>query len=274
MQLIADSGSTKTTWLFQDHAHVEELQTIGINPVRDAEESIRQTILPLARQGVTEVFFYGAGCIAPYSAVVCQILEEAFAGARVCVESDLLGAARALCGHSEGIACILGTGSNSCLYDGRRIVKNVSPLGWILGDEGSGAVLGRCLVGDMLKEQFPLELQQRFEERFHLTRASVIEAVYRQPLPNRFLASLVPFLAENRQHPAIHDFLLRQFSAFLTRNVQSYGRKDLPVNYVGGVAYQFESELREASRLQGYSVGRIERAPIGLMAQYHAQEAS
>ena len=270
MQLIADSGSTKTTWLFRDGRNPDvTLHTTGINPVRDKSETIESVLMPLARAGVTDVFFYGAGCIPPYSGMVERVLQAVFPSARIFVESDLLGAARALCGHSEGIACILGTGSNSCLYDGERIIQNVSPLGWILGDEGSGAVLGRTLVGDLLKGQLPHWLLEAFETRFGLTRASIIEAVYRQPQPNRFLASLVPFLAEQRREASIHDFLIRQFRLFLVRNVAAYERRDLSVNFVGGVAYQFEDELREASSLEGFDIGVVNRSPMDGMARFH-----
>ena len=290
MKLIVDSGSTKTTWcILLPSSETLEVQTMGINPVRDDEHTL-QTVIQEARAAIeakvnggqtssskpetsfSQVHFYGAGCIPPYSATVCHALEEAFLGAQVSVESDLLGAARALCGHSEGIACILGTGSNSCLYDGQRIVQNVSPLGWILGDEGSGAVLGRMLVGDLLKGQLPAALREAFEARFLLTPASIIESVYRQPLPNRFLASLVPFLAEHRSEAPVRDFLVREFRRFLSRNVASYARHDLLVNFVGGVAYQFEDELRTAVLLENFMMGRVERAPIGSMVHFHASE--
>lgn len=287
MKLIADSGSTKTTWCAVLPNSISfSIQTMGINPVRDDEMTIHAVVdnafAAIKSECLTgrassftsgfsvkEVHFYGAGCIAPYSDTVCHVLTSAFPDASVHVESDLLGAARALCGSHEGIACILGTGSNSCLYDGERIIQNVSPLGWILGDEGSGAVLGRTLVGDLYKGQLPRTLLAAFEARFSLTRTSVIDAVYRQPQPNRFLASLVPFLAEHRDDVAIHDLLVSQFRRFLLRNVAYYQRKDLSVNYVGGIAYQFENELREASRLEGFDVGVVERSPMEGMVRFH-----
>ena len=287
MTLIADSGSTKTTWcVVLPNSISFSIQTTGINPVRDDEMTIHAVVESAlaaiknecmmgrassftSEFSVREVYFYGAGCIPPYSDTVHRVLTSLFPDACVCVESDLLGAARALCGSHEGIACILGTGSNSCLYDGECIVQNVSPLGWILGDEGSGAVLGRTLVGDLYKGQFPRSLLDAFEARFSLNRTSVIDAVYRQPQPNRFLASLVPFLAEHREDAVIHDFLLRQFRLFLLRNVACYQRKDLSVNYVGGIAYQFENELREASHLEGFDVGVVERSPMEGMVRFH-----
>jgi N-acetylglucosamine kinase-like BadF-type ATPase len=273
MKLIVDSGSTKTQWQSQmAENNSRSVQTVGINPVRDDEESIRSVVTAVAQEltaDVDEIFFYGAGCVAPYSDVVRRCLQDAFPDAVVHVESDLLGAARALCGHAEGIACILGTGSNSCLYDGKNIVRNVSPLGWILGDEGSGAVLGRTLVGDLLKGQLGEDLKEAFFERFQLTQTDIIDRVYRQPLANRFLASLVPFLVEHREDAGIHALLVSAFRSFFRRNVAAYNRSDLPVSFVGGIAGQFECELREAAESEGFNVGEIEKQPIVGMVAYH-----
>ena len=287
MKLIVDSGSTKTTWRVAiPQAPSFEIHTIGINPVRDDESTIRDVVhgacasiraeLTTGRasslcadSGFTAVFFYGAGCLPAFTGPLEDVLKACFPTARLSIESDLLGAARALCGHGEGIACILGTGSNSCLFDGEHIVENVSPLGWILGDEGSGAVLGRTLVGDLLKGVLPEELRADFLSRFDLTPADIIERVYRQPQPNRFLASLVPFLAEHRAESPVRAFLIRQFRRFFRRNVSAYRRTDLPVNFVGGIAYQFEDELREAASAENFEVGKILKDPVSSLEEYH-----
>lgn len=287
MKLIADSGSTKTSWcVVIDDSMTFTINTAGINPVRDDEEAmcavIREARSAIDSEctmgraasltgecGVTHIYFYGAGCLPAFTAPLLRQLEDAFPSAAIAVESDLLGAARALCGREEGVACILGTGANSCLYDGTRIVANVSPLGWILGDEGSGAVLGRMLVSDVLKGQLQKPLCEAFMQRFDLTQTAIIEAVYRQPQANRFLASLVPFLVEHRDHPDVHQFLVREFGRFFSRNVKAYGRADLPVNFVGGIAYQFEDELRAASLEQGFTVGLILRNPIQRLCAFH-----
>ena len=278
MKIIVDSGSTKATWwLAAASDSAIRITTEGINPVRDDEARIRHIIVA-ASQGMprqvltdtTAIHFYGAGCIAPYSDIVAQVLREVFGTqAAITVDSDLLGAARALCGHQSGIACILGTGANSCLYDGERIVANTPALGWILGDEGSGAVLGRTLVADVLKGQLPKPLCEAFLQRFELTAAKVIDAVYRQPIPNRFLASLVPFLAEYRSEPAIHALLTHSFSSFFRRNVAAYNQRELSVGFVGGIAHQFEDELRQVAEAEGYKIGLILRDPIEAMAQFH-----
>ena len=211
--LIADSGSTKTDWILTTAENsILEVETMGINPVRDSRDAIFDNIknqlfpqLPPKHQ-ICQIHFYGAGCIDPYKKNVEEILADVFGSTtKITVESDLLGAARALCGNQAGIACILGTGSNSCLYDGKKIVSNTSPLGYILGDEGSGAFLGKTLVGNILKKIFSQKIQDRFFEKYNLTPSIIINKVYRESMPNRFLASLVPFLAEHREEPEIHD---------------------------------------------------------------------
>ena len=269
--LIADSGGTKTSWMFVDGEGRRSLtETQGINPVRDHEAEIAERLESL-KLPVTEtncelkIFFYGAGCLPPYSQQMTSLLARRFPTAQITVASDLLGAAQALCGSQEGIACILGTGSNSCLYDGQSIVRNVSPLGYILGDEGSGAVLGRNLIGDLLKGQMSDTLCQSFADETGLTPSDIIEKVYRQPQPNRFLASLVPFLDRHRTESEVHEFLLRNFRLFFRRNVALYHRPDLPVSFVGGIAHSFRPELAEAARSESFQMGKTLLRPIEAM---------
>lgn len=268
--LIADSGGTKTSWILVEVDGQREFETQGINPMRDSEDDIARTLRSLPPFNATSLFihFYGAGCMPPYSDTMHRVLQNIFPFARITVDSDMLGAAHALCGDREGIACILGTGSNSCLYDGKKIVSNVSPLGWILGDEGSGAVLGRKLVGNVLKGIFSAELCQAFAEETGFARIDIIDRVYRQPQPNRFLASLVPFLGRHRDSAEVHDFLVDNFRSFFSRNVANYGRRDLPVSFVGGIASNYTSELEEAARLEGFRLGRVLKRPIHGMADY------
>lgn len=271
--LIADSGSSKTSWVYVGCRGDRLLfEGTGINPVRDNEIVIKNSLPAQILSGHCHpdtIYFYGAGCIPPYSHTLTRILQACFPHATdIHVESDLLGAAHALLGHSEGIACILGTGSNSCLYDGERIVESVSPLGYILGDEGSGAVLGRQLLGDLLKGQMSEYLRQLFFDETELTPALVIQKVYREPAANRFLASLVPFLHTHRAEPEIHDFLVREFCRFFRRNVVHYHRPDLPVSFVGGVAHGFRSELSEAAEREGFTIGNIQQRPIEGIVQH------
>ena len=190
------------------------------------------------------------------------------------IYSDLLGAARALCGHEEGIACVLGTGSNSCLYDGKEIIANVPPLGYILGDEGSSAVLGRRLVGDCLKNQLPESVRNEFLSEYGLTQELILERVYRQPLANRFLASLTPFLSKHRDVPEVHSLLVESFVDFFVRNVKQYRRPWLPIHFVGSIANVFSAELKEAAESLGMEIGLILKSPMEGLIRYHASENS
>lgn len=283
MKLIADSGSTKTTWCLISDKRPNENERyvtgVGINPVRDDEAAINSALDGvdlLSSSEINEVHFYGAGCIPTTITIMERVLSKRFPDASIEVASDLLGAARALCGKEEGIACILGTGSNSGLYDGCQLVANVSPMGWILGDEGSGAVLGRTLVSELYKGSLQ-HLRQEFEEEYLPTlitiettpQAAIIQAVYRSPMPNRFLASLVPFLAQKRKDHGIEELIEDAFRKFFRRNVSAYGRPDLPVNFVGGVAGAFETELRAATVSEGFDFGHIMTVPIKGIVRYH-----
>lgn len=300
MILVADSGSTKTEWITDCGL---DIQTQGINPVRDSLEQIQKVIrtelmpclvpsnlsnhsnhsyhsnpsnhsspslpsLPSSPFLPIEVHFYGAGCIQPFMASVEQALHEALPEAHVSVGSDLLGAARALCGNDLGIACILGTGSNSCLCNDGEIVENTHPLGYILGDEGSGAVLGRTLVGEMLKGSLS-HLWPKFKSEMNLTEPDIINKVYREPMPNRFLASLVPFIARHSEDASIRQMLKMAFMAFVERNIIPYNHPELPINFVGGIAAQFEKEIGETVMEMGLKMGKILKRPAIGMLKYH-----
>lgn len=285
MTIIADSGSTKTEWIVGEHADLSVI-TKGINPVRDTKEeildiistelmpkllstpAIRQSDITIHQSDITEIHFYGAGCVPPFSQSVKEVLGDLFPQAKVHVHSDLLGAARALCGREEGIACILGTGSNSCLCKEGEIVSNISPLGYILGDEGSGAVLGRTLLSEMLKGKLQ-SLWNDFTLEYGLTISDIINKVYRQPQANRFLASLVPFIKKHTDKPSVKDMVVNEFTHFLERNVIPYGRPDLPVNFVGGVANNFTDEIKAACTLCGLNLGKIIARPAEEMRKYH-----
>ena len=279
MLLIADSGSTKTDWLYiAPDGTRTELHTDGINPARDTREYIynviyHQLLTQLSQTLELEaVYFYGAGCIRPFSQTVQSVISELLPKCSVEVESDLLGAARALCAHEPGIACILGTGSNSCLYDGKNIVMQTPPLGYILGDEGSGAMLGKTLLNGLFKGLLPESLMQDFTDTFNMTLSDIIQRVYRGPAANTFLASLVPFIAKHRALPAIHAMLVDALRLFIVRNIAIYRHKELPIHCVGGVAHQFAEELREAVASEGMIIGHILRRPIEAIVQYHLKE--
>ena len=279
MILIADSGSTKTDWCVVEKGElVQQIFTKGTNPFFQSEEEISNEIatalLPELKTNEFEaVYFYGAGCGFPDKiAVVHRALTKHLnVAGDVEVATDMLAAARGLCGREAGIACIMGTGSNSCYYDGESIVANVSPLGFILGDEGSGACLGKLMVGDLLKNQMTPELKEKFLAQFNLTPADIIDRVYRKPFPNRFLASLSPFLAQNISEPCVHDLVLNSFKAFFKRNIMQYENyQNLKVNLIGSVAYYYKEVLAEAAEAMGIQLGTIIQSPMEGLIKYHA----
>lgn len=279
MILIADCGSTKIDWcVVNDGKVVEQIFTSGINALLMTEEQIRETLAAELAEKVKDyaiesVYYYGAGCLFDD---ICANVRRAIAhnvptAKTIEVHSDLLAAARALCGQNEGIACILGTGSNSCYYNGKEIVDNVSPLGYILGDEGSGAVLGKLLVGDVLKNQLPKELCEKFLTEYDLDRQKIIEGVYKKPAANRFLASLSPFLIKNIEEPAIHRLVLNAFKSFFVRNIENYSNyKSMPVSFVGSVAFYYKDVLAEAAKALDITIGTIIKSPMEGLVKYHS----
>ncbi len=273
MILTADSGSTKTDWcLTTNDVTAGTIRTQGINPYHMTAEKIKDILhsqlLPVLdeKHSVREIHairFYGAGCTPAMCPEMKEILMETFPDTEdIEVGSDLLGAAKALCGDAEGIACILGTGSNSCLYDGRAIVMNVPPMGYILGDEGSGAVLGKTFIGELYKgchEEFiPV-----FEKETGLSQDEIIQWVYREPVPNRFLASLSTFIHRHlKDNDWIEETVTECFRLFFRRNVSHYGRPDLPVNFVGSIAFHYREQLEKAARLENFTIGKVMEAPL------------
>ena len=273
MKLIADSGSTKTDWCALDNdANVKgRFATQGINPFHMSEDTIlgilRNELLPQldsVRSSIEEIEFYGAGCTVAKISVMKALLSEVFPSAKsVVVGSDMLGAAKALLGSKEGIACILGTGANSCLYDGEKIVSNVSPMGYILGDEGSGAVLGKTFINELYKGGYQ-DFIKVFEKETNLTQADIIQKVYREALPNRFLASLSKFIgAHIAEEQWIEDMVVNCFRDFFRKNVRHYNRKDLSVSFVGSVAYYYQIQLKKAAEKEGFVIGKVLRSPLG-----------
>ncbi len=275
MKAIADSGSTKCEWIFGDGDRILRLRTAGINAVQQSPDAIRAVLAELPPlDGVEELRFYGAGCGDSFpeaSAVLRRELAARFGpGTAIGLGSDLLGAARALFGRGEGIACILGTGSNSCHCRGGEIVANVPPLGYVLGDEGSGAVLGRNLVNGIFKGMLPL--REEFLHTFALTYAGLIRRVYREPAANRFLASFAPFIRAHLDCAPVRKMVVRSFGEFAARNLSGYPA-GLPVAFVGGVAAHFEEPLREAMAAAGREVVRIVCSPAEELWKYHGGES-
>ncbi len=296
MILIADSGGSKTDWalvsLPTDNSKcVLKVRTQGLNPFHQSkdvilkalEEELMPALYKAAEQSgtfskeydiaekVKQIAFYGAGCTKALSPIVGESLAVAFPSASIKVESDLLGAAHAVCGHEEGIACILGTGANSCLYDGEQIVANIPPLGYILGDEGSGAVLGKMLLNGIFKGDLPAEIRDLYLEWSGLTYPEIIDKVYRQPLANRFLASSSKFIKENLQYAELEGLVRYNFDTFFKKNILKYTVSSIRViSAVGGIASAFEEQLRASADSFGYQVGKVLSSPIDGLIEYYS----
>ena len=273
--LIADSGATKTDWcLTRNGEIIQRFSSKGISPVFQTQEEIAEEIklhvYPVFKKSnVAEVYFYGTGCIPEKIQSVKNAISQSFPVETIEVYSDLVAAAHSLCGHSSGIACILGTGSNSCEWSGKEIVKQVSPLGFILGDEGSGASLGKQLVSDALKNQLSEELKEEFLAEYNLTQATINDKVYKQPFPSRFLATLAPFLLKHIEDKAVRRIVERSFSDFFERNVMQYNYRKNKVNFVGSVAWYFADILREVAQQKEIEIGKIEQSPMPGLVDYY-----
>lgn len=279
MKLIADAGSTKIEWALLDDDGGIRLHafTRGFNAAVSLIDALSEIIradspqLYSSADTVTEVHYYGAGCAGQRRLLTEDALRGIFTASHCNAESDMLGAARALCGNSEGIACILGTGSNSCHYDGERITANVPPLGFILGDEGSGAVLGRRLIGMVMKGGFHDRIARLFHERFpEATQEEIIGRVYRSERPGAYLASFVPFLKEHVDDEEISEFIIDEFIRFFSFNIRAYSNaRMLPIHFTGSVAFHFAPQLHEAASRCGFHIGHIEKAPMQALIAYH-----
>lgn len=275
--LIADSGSTKTDWLLYDTTTLTTLpfQSSGLNPCLMDDEQIvcklREEVRPQipATVHIDALYFYGAGCRPDQTERMSEHLARELSADVKIVASDLLGAARALCGEASGIVAILGTGSGSALFDGTCFTAQTPSLGYILGDEGSGAVLGRRLVADVLKRQMPEHIIRDFESSYDVSTEEVIRRVYREVSPNRYLASFVPFLEAHIHEEAISQLVVNEFRQFFIRNVLPYERLELPVNFVGSIAHLYATQLRQAAESCDCKVGKILRTPGEEILAYH-----
>lgn len=296
MILIADSGGSKTDWalisLLTDTSKcVLKVRTQGLNPFHQSKDvilhTLEQELIPALIKAteqnnnslreadiiklVTQIYFYGAGCTKNLSPIVSEALSMAFPSASVKVESDLLGAAHAVCGHEAGIACILGTGANSCQYDGEQIVVNIPPLGYILGDEGSGAVLGKLLLNGIFKGDLPTEIRDLYSEWSGLSYPEIIDKVYRQPLANRFLAGISRFIKDNLQHTELEALVEYNFDNFFKKNILKYKSSPIrTISAVGGIAAAFEPQLRASANRFNYQVGKVIASPIEGLIEYYS----
>ena len=278
MIILADSGSTKTHWcLMTESGQTSEFFTDGINPFYQTADAMKNSIsnqlLPQLAHlmwvgQITAVYFYGAGCTPEKKPFVEDALRANFRRAEIIeVQSDMIGAAISLVGDGKGVACILGTGANSCLFENGEVKKNVPALGFILGDEGSGAVLGRRLVADLLKNQLSDELKEKFLKEYNLDQAQIIENVYRKPFPNRYLANFTKFCSANIENPLIYKLVYDHFDYFVKRILPQYPK--LPVGFVGSIAYYFRDVLEKVMADNGFELGKILQSPMEGMKEYY-----
>jgi N-acetylglucosamine kinase-like BadF-type ATPase len=279
MILLADGGSTKVDWRLVDGTkEIKQISSKGANPFfrtrEDISEEIKAVLYPVLNgYTIDAVYFFGAGCTSPdKNKVIEDAIADSIQTAFIEVNGDLLAAAKGLCGTNKGIACILGTGSNSCYYDGEEIKENISPLGYILGDEGSGAVLGRLFLGACLKNQLTKGLKEKFLKEYGLTPNTILDIVYKQPMANRFLASLSPFLIGHIQDKTVYDLVYNAFREFFIKNVMQYDYKNNDVHFTGSVAYHYRDLVRKAGADLNIRTGTIARSPMEGLIRYYAGE--
>lgn len=276
MMLIADSGSTKTHWCVIDANGKKLIQTIGINPYQMNNEAIKEVLEKelypyISSENIKNVHFYGAGCSTDQKCnLIDSVLHDFFKMATIEVHHDLLGAARALCGHEKGIACILGTGCNSCYYDGNEITEQIYSLGYVLGDEGSGAYMGKLLIRDFYQDRLPAEIHQLFIHEFNPVLEQILDNIYNQPRPNRYLASFSPFLLKNIDHPYVYELVRSSFDDFFSKYVLKFKEaRNTKIHFLGSIAFHFNDVLKASAQKAGMQIGKIHDSPIEGLVDYH-----
>lgn len=275
MIIVVDSGSTKARWVWMSQGARSETVTQGLNPRLTDDETMRAVFAQVRQQlpeAVEALYFYGAGCgTDAVQQRMRELLAVAFDKALISVEGDLLGACRAASGNMAGLVGIVGTGSNLCYYDGRKIARQRVSTGFILGDEGSGNHVGRRLLKDYLEERMPKRVSDLFHDEYGYTTDQFIDRIYRQPYPNRFLASLVPFAARHREEEYISQVLEECFGAFFGQIDYFEDYRQLPLHLVGGMTATFELELRLAAAHRGIILGQLVPDPSGPLLHYHLE---
>jgi glucosamine kinase len=284
MILIADSGSTKTDWrLIDDRLAVTPFTTQGINPYFQSADLIKTIVndeLIAQFASTTEVlavFFYGAGCgSATKNKVLKEVLLSLFPDATIEVNNDLLAAARAACGTEKGLAAILGTGSNTCYFDGVNIARNIDSLGYVLGDEGSGAHLGKTFIQALLNKELPLTIERAFAEEYAIGKDEILDAIYKQSMPNRYLASYTGFIHKHLVEPTMYKLVCTCFEQFFDKHICKYDNyQTLRLSTIGSVGYYFSDVLKSVAAQKNVTIGSVEKTPIDKLVAYHigAQKA-
>ncbi|MGE4287256.1 MAG: ATPase [Salinivirgaceae bacterium] len=276
MFLVADGGSTKTDWRLIKGNSTLSLTTMGINPLFSEKDQIIRVLtesdINMYKNSITEVYFYGAGLAnEPIKEGLYRIFEQFFGeGTQIFINDDMIAAARALLGTRPGIACILGTGSNSCMYDGNQLIDKIPALGYILGDEGSGAYMGKRFLNALLKRDFSPELTHQLNEMGEFDLNTIIENVYKKPLPNRYLASLTRLLKAQLHQPEIYTLVYNSLEDFVLKNIIKLPRcKELPVVFAGSIAFHFNEVLNQVMKANGFETPRVVQSPIDDLVAYH-----
>jgi N-acetylglucosamine kinase-like BadF-type ATPase len=274
--LLADSGATKTEWRLLGNKRSKSFFTSGISPyhmdVQQISDLLMKELPPtIHKKQVKEVFYYGTGCKTTSKAnIVKKSLLRLFPDADLHVTHDLMGASIALCGKTPGIACILGTGSNSCEYNGKKIIFNSPGLGYVLGDEGSGAYLGKKVLTHFLYHQFDDFLMQSFITQFKTTKESILHQVYKEPNPNRYLASFSKFLSAHRGHYIIENIIEDGFRDFFDQHLNRYKSKfDVPIHFVGSISFHFKDKIAELCNYYGFNLGQVIQQPMSGLVNFH-----
>lgn len=277
MFLVCDSGSTKADWMLCDNKKViGEFNTMGFNPFFHDAATVVKALgedkdLKKYAADVKGVYFFGAGCSSPdRNKIIENGLRQFFTAAHVLVEHDMLGAALAACNNKPGIVCILGTGSNTCFFDGKDLLPVVHGLGYILGDEASGSYFGRKLLAYSIYKVLPADLEKAFKEKYNLSKEDAIRKTYNEPDPNVFLASFAKFLSDHKEHSYIQNMIYKGFTEFFETNIAAYPQhKNHDVNFIGSIAFHFKTILEKVAKEKGFTVGRIIVKPVEELANYY-----
>lgn len=279
MIVIADSGSTKTDWRWvTKDGKIYQSKTEGINPSYTSSEEIiadlSNNLIKPHDEEIEKVFFYGAGCNGiTAKKIVTTGLSQYFAHAVISVEDDLIAAARATCGTKAGLSCILGTGSNSCVYNGEEIIQSIPSLGYMMADEGSGMALGKAFLKAYLEESIPSHLTEKFANRFDVTREQALENLYKKPYPNRYMAGFSKFAFDNLKDPYVYRLTHQVFEQFFSNCIDRYEEKDqLPVHFVGSIAFYYGNIIRQIAQDKGLLVGTIMESPMAGLTLYHKEK--
>ncbi|MFN3916825.1 MAG: hypothetical protein ACK4K0_03685 [Flavobacteriales bacterium] len=276
MILIADSGATKTDWrIISYDGEISQLKTSGLNTYQYTPENLLETLkhelIPKINSPVKEIHFYGAGCKAESSQnMLKKVFKELLPDAVANIKDDLTGAVRSLAADQKGIVAILGTGANACVSEKGEIINQLPSLGYILGDEGSGAHMGKELIRRYLLNQLPKQLAERMETRFEIDRANIIENIYRRQFPNRYMAGFAKWIFQNKEEAVLTEIILHSFRSFFELYIcPQPEHKAIPFHATGSIAYYFSTQLKSVASEYGISVGTITESPIAGLTLYH-----